>query len=672
MKLFPFGIDYYPEHWPERRWPIDVALMKNAGFNVVRLAEFAWSKMEPREGEYNFEWLDKAINMLSSNGMRIILGTPTAAPPPWIVKAHPDILRVDGHGRRAPEGTRRNYCPNNPHYNKHSERIVEAMVFHYRENRNVIGWQVDNEFAGDPCYCNNCINAFREWLRTKYESIDRVNEECGLIFWGQEYGDWDEIYPPKPPLSMQSPSLSLEWQRFTSDCWIKYEKMQVDIIRKYAPHQFVTHNFMGMYRWLNYFKLAEPLDFVSFDYYPWRKTYVNLIHMAMSHDIMRSLKKKPYWIMELQSGAIKSSQAPIPLPGQIRLWTFQSIARGADGILYFRWRSCRFGSEEYWHGILDHDGVPRRRYNEIKRTAEEIHKLAPYLEGTVLKPEIAITLVYDALWAWDLEITFGDMNYYGRSAWEPTLDLYGALYRRNVLVDFVDPESEELGQYRVLLVPSLMLMNKKVEENLRSYVKNGGTLIATPRTGAKNWNNIIVEETLPGALSDVFGVTIEEYTGVPDEEKIRIETSENWLGKQKAYECGKWAEMLAPEKAAVIANYRTGIYDNKPAATVNRYGKGTAMYIGIFAEEGFYLDLVDWLISQGKAKSIMPSATGFEATERRRLDCRIVFALNHTQNSISIPCEGKEFKDILSGQRVGDRLDLKAFDVKFLIGEMEA
>jgi beta-galactosidase len=387
----------------------------------------------------------------------------------------------------------------------------------------------------------------------------------------------------------------------------------------------------------------------------------------MCHDIMRSLKKKPYWIMELQSGAVVSNQAPIPLPGQIRLWTHQSVARGADGVVYFRWRTCRFGAEEYWHGILDHDGVPRRRYAEVKKASKELQMITPYIERSTVKPEVAVTLVYDNIWAWDLEVPLGDRNYYGETSWEPTLDCFSALYARNILVDFVEPTFEDVGQYKVVFVPSLMLLSKRVEEKLRAYVKDGGTLIATPRTGAKNWNNNITEETLPGCLSDVFGTTIEEYTGLPSGEKVKLETVETELGKKTVRECRNWAEVLAPEDARVVAYYQTGNYKGKPAVTSNSFGKGTAIYVGTFAERGFHLDLVDWFIKKGKAEPVLPSVAGFEATERVSSEHRVVFALNHTQNAVSVPCNGTEYRDLLSSDKVKGHIDLGAFDVKVLL-----
>ncbi|MDH5439325.1 MAG: beta-galactosidase [Candidatus Bathyarchaeota archaeon] len=661
-----FGADYYPEHWAKERWPRDVELMGELGFNAVRLAEFAWSRIEPREGHYSFDWLDEAIGMLSREGIKAIIGTPTAAPPPWIVKAHPDVLQVDGYGRRKAEGIRKNYCANNPNYTEYSKRIVEKMVLHYKDHPNVIGWQIDNEFGVDSCYCEDCTRAFVVWLRRKYQSVEELNSACGLVFWGQEYGSWDEIYPPGPPFGMHNPSLCLEWRRFSSDSWVKYQQIQVDIIRKYAPHQLITHNFMGLYKELDYFKLAETLDLISFDYYPRWSTKVDYAASAMAHDVMRSLKKKPYWIMELQSGAVKTQMAPIPRPGEIRLWTIQSVARGADGILYFRWRTCRFGAEEYWHGILDHDGIPRRRYLEVKKVSGELSKAAPYIEDTFVRPEVAFTLVYDNLWALELEVGYGDRSYYGVNSWEPALAFYRALYSRNIPVDFVDPVAEELGNYKAVFVPSLMLLSKKIEENLRSYVKQGGTIIATPRTGAKDWNNNLIEEALPGALSDVFGTNIEEYTGLPDGETVKIRTVETEMCRRDFYRGGNWAEMLSPTEAEVFARYQTGIYEDEPAVTVNDFGDGSAMYIGTFVDRGFFSSLVDWLARSRKVESVLPSAEGLEATKRSDSKHEIVFALNYKDNAMQIRCDGREFQDLVSGERLKDYIQIEGLDARIL------
>lgn len=660
-----FGVDYYPEHWPRERWTKDADLMAEIGFNTVRLAEFSWSKIEPREGEYHFEWLDEAIEILSKRGIKAIIGTPTAAPPPWIIRKHPDILRVDHNGVRSPAGTRRNYCPNNQNYILHTRRIVEKMALHFKDDPNVIGWQIDNEFGIDLCYCDSCVEEFRGWLRAKYGTLDNLNKSCGFIFWSQEYGDWSEIYPPKPPIDMQNPSLCLDWHRFMSDSWIKYQQIQVDIIRRIAPHHIVTHNFMGLYKELDYFRLAESLDIVSFDYYPKWGSSIDYAASAMAHDVMRSLKKKPYWIMELQSGAVKTRLAPIPKPGEIRLWTLQSIARGANGVLYFRWRSCRFGAEEYWHGILDHDGVPRRRFLEVKRVSKDIEKITPYIEETNVKPEVAFILVYDNIWAWDLEVGYGGKNYYGLSSWDPALDFYRALYSRNLPVDFVDPSREDLSGYKVVFAPSLMLMNERVEDKLRSYVKNGGVLIAAPRTGVKNWNNVITELTLPGSLSDVFGITIEEYTGLPGNGGVDLEMCEQIFGAKISGGGRNWAEALLLREAEALAHYHTGIYEGKPAAAVNRFGEGIAVYIGTFPDEKFYSQLSNWLIGKAGIKPTLPPTEGLEAIERTGPENRIIFALNHRENAIEFSLE-EECLEILTGRRLKGLVKVDGLDVKVL------
>ncbi len=658
---FRFGADYYPEHWPRERWATDAKMMAELGFNTVRLAEFAWSMMEPAEGKFEFSWLDDALETLSKHGIKAVLGTPTAAPPPWLVKAHPDILQVDAQGRRKPEGTRKNCCAVNPNYIEHTKRIVEAMVLHYKDNPSVIGWQIDNEFDVNLCYCENSIRAFRSWLKEKYGSVERLNSACGLVFWGQEYGSWDEVFPPRPPFDMQNPALCLEWHRFSSDAWINYQRLQVEIIRRHAPHHMVTHNFMGLYKELDYFKLARDLDFVSFDYYPRWSSKVDYAASAMAHDLMRSLKMKPYWIMELQSGAVKTRLAPIPRPGEIRLWTVQSVARGADGILYFRWRSCRFGAEEYWHGILDHDGTPRRRFFEVKKVSGELFRIAPFFENTFFDANTGILLVYDNLWAWDLEVGYGGENYYGMAAWEPVLDVYRALYKRNIPVDFVNPLSDGLNKYRALFAPSLMLLNDRLEDSLRSYVSRGGVLIATPRTGAKDWNNNIVDKPLPGRLSDLFGVTVEEYTGLPEGEGCEAV----FLGKKAFFKARNWMEKLAVEDAEVIAEYGSGMYAGKPVATMKSLGKGTAIYLGTFASAEFYDELVNWLLGRSIVEEVLPNVQGVEATRRKGNGKEILFFLNHGDKDVEINLGGRIFRDLLSGERLSglvriERLGFKA------------
>ena len=360
-----FGVDYYPEHWPEERWEKDAGMMKEANINVVRLAEFAWAKIEPDEGVYDFSWLDRAIAVLALAGIKTVLGIPTAAAPKWLMDKHPDMYPVDMHGLVKGFGTRRHYCANHSMYREYTRKITAKMVEHYKDNPNIVAWQTDNEF-GDNCYCDNCRDTFRTWLKKKHGTVEILNNEWGTVFWSQTYRSFDEV--PVPGYSSSdgfsqtasgsalstpynhNPGLLLDYRRFCSDSYVAYQDIQIGEIRKRSRLP-ITHNYMGHYNELDYFKLGENLDFISWDNYPnnmWGRSDYKTT--AMAHDLMRGIKNSNFWVMEQQSGPCGwHSMGDTPEPGQIRLWTYQAIAHGADAIVYFRWRACTFGIEQYWY-----------------------------------------------------------------------------------------------------------------------------------------------------------------------------------------------------------------------------------------------------------------------------------------------------------------------------------
>ncbi|MEA3335540.1 MAG: beta-galactosidase [Chloroflexota bacterium] len=323
--MFHFGVDYYPEHWPEARWPVDAAMMAEAGFNVVRLAELAWSLMEPDDGRFEFDWLDRAIAILAAEKIQVILGTPTASPPPWLIASSPDILRTTADGQRVGYGSRRNTCPSHQGYLAYSRRVAQQMAAHFAGNSVVIGWQIDNEF-GDPCYCATCRQAFQTWLQARYGSLDELNERWGTRFWSHVYSSWSEIPVPLTTSYSHNPGLALDFKRYSSDAYVLYQQEQIDAIRERCPDQFISHNLMGFgYDRLDYFDLARPLDMVSWDNYPrgfWKEVFPDdPSRMALGHDTMRGLKKGPFWMMEQQSGAsgwarstlepVRSSRRPV-------------------------------------------------------------------------------------------------------------------------------------------------------------------------------------------------------------------------------------------------------------------------------------------------------------------------------------------------------------------------
>ena len=467
-----YGADYYPEHWPKERWAEDARLMKEANINVVRLAEFAWAKLEPAEGHYDFSWLDEAIDILGKEGIKAVIGTPTATPPKWLVDKYPDIYMKDRYGHVRGFGSRRHYCYNSPVYHEYTKRIVSKIAKRYGVNENVIAWQIDNEFGCQDtgqCYCENCQLAFREWLKERYGSLENLNRAWGTVFWSQTYNDWDEIILPYYTVCEDSdhrfhghnPGLLLDFYRFSSDSVVSYQKLQVDLIREFAS-QPITHNLMGHFPEIDYFKLGKDLDFVSWDNYPrnqWRIDGSDFREVAMAHDLKRGVKDKGYWVMEQQSGPCGwSVMGRTPKPGQLRLWTYQAVAHGAEAIVYFRWRTCAFGAEEYWYGILGHDGIPRRRYGEVQKTGKELQAISDIIVGSRVVSETAIIKSYDNLWSHRIQPHSTGFDYNTL-----LMSYYKGLINNNINTDVISID-HDLDRYKVVFMPAFNLVKEDIIE----------------------------------------------------------------------------------------------------------------------------------------------------------------------------------------------------------------
>ena len=372
-----FGVDYYPDQTPEQHWETDARLMAEAGVNVVRMAEFAWALMEPKDGHFDFAWLDRALDQVHAYGIQVVLGTPTSAPPAWLIDHYPELLSVREDGVRRTFGHRHNFDPSHPLYQAYCRRIVTQLAARYASHPAVIGWQIGNEF-GDRCYCSECRRAFQGWLQRKYGSLETLNDRWGTAFWSHIYRDWKEIPVPLASGGAHNPGLALDYYRFMSDAYGAFQHIQVEILRRKCPDHFITHNLMGIkYDQINYFDLARELDLVSWDNYPrmqWTmQAEVDASYLALAHDAMRGLKRQNFWMMEQQGGMGGWQVLSVaPRPGELRLWAYQAIARGADGLVFFRWDTARHGTEQYWHGLLDHDRRPSRRYAEIKRMGVEL------------------------------------------------------------------------------------------------------------------------------------------------------------------------------------------------------------------------------------------------------------------------------------------------------------
>ena len=385
------GADYYPEHWEKSRWKIDFKLMNKANIEVVRIGEFAWSLYEPQEGEFHFEWMDEALEELEKYNIKVVLCTPSATPPKWMVDKYPEILQEDVHGYVKGFGTRKHYCFNSSVYREKCHILNRKIAERYGKHPVVEGWQVDNELGWantTRCYCSECQEKFRKWLENKYGTIDNLNKKYGTVVWSQIYNSFDEINIPKagtcydscPDTQGQNPGLLLDYYRFSSDSVVDFTRETCKDIRAYSKYPITTNMLdaaVNSGTGIDYFKLSEELDFASWDnYIEFQWGIAEDATVSRDHALIRSYKKQPFWVMEQQAGACGwSKMGPAPTPGKLRLWTYSAVANGADTVVYFRWRSALFGLEEYWNGIIGHDGKPGRRYQEIAGIGREMKEL---------------------------------------------------------------------------------------------------------------------------------------------------------------------------------------------------------------------------------------------------------------------------------------------------------
>jgi len=664
-----FGVDYYPEHWPEERWATDAKMMRAASINVVRLAEFAWAKIEPSAGVLDFSWLDRAINVLAAEGIRVILGTPTAAPPIWLMEQMPDLYPVDVHGLVKGFGTRRHYCVNHKGYQQKSRKIVRAMASHYRGDANVVAWQIDNEF-GTPCYCDHCQKAFRTWLGRKYTTIAQLNASWGTVFWSQTYQSFDQIPAPRyatadsfaqttsaamrgAPLN-HNPGLLLDWMRFFSDAVVAFQGLQIKELRETTLP--ITHNFMGHYSELDYFNLAKDLDVVSWDNYPnnmWGKsTYQSL---AMAHDLMRGLKTKNFWMMEQQSGPCGwQVMGDTPEPGQVRLWTWQAIAHGAEAMLYFRWRACTVGIEQYWHGVLDHDGIGRRRYREIASLGSELQQVADLIVDAEMIQEVALVKSFDNWWSHQHQPHNARFSY-----GELLVGYHGALTNLAISTAVVSVEAD-FSPFKLVLMPAFNLMTDSILEKCTHYVQAGGNLLITFRSGTRTWDSQMTTRTLPGFFGELAGIELDEYDSVNFGRTVEV--AGDW-GRGLA---SMWCDVIRPITAQPLAFYRSHYYSGSPAITVNRFGKGRVFYVGCDLDSAALGSLLQSITQQaGVAPLLSNSPPNLEILHRKKHGRSHWVLLNHGRDSISVPF-GDGCVDRLTGKAVSGNCHLEGFGVAVL------
>ncbi|WP_101295589.1 beta-galactosidase [Halegenticoccus soli] len=637
------GVCYFPEHWPRDRWETDADQMVEAGIEYVRMAEFSWAVLEPRRGEFDFEWLDEAVEILGQRGLKVVLCTPTATPPKWLVDERPEILQAEPDGTPRGFGSRRHYCFNSPAYRAETERVVSRMVDRYADDPRVVGWQIDNEFGCHGtvrCYCDDCAAAFREWLRDRYDDVDELNRRWGTTFWSQRYGGFEAVEPPRPTPSDHHPSHLLEYYRFASESVVEYSRLQARLVREANAEWFVAHNFMGDFGTLDAHAVSDDLDLVAWDSYPtgfpqYRRPEEatpdelragDPDQVGVNHDLYRGTNGEPFWVMEQQPGDINwPPHAPQPAEGAMRLWAHHATAHGADAVLYFRWRRCLEGQEQYHAGLRKADGSPDRGYDDARRAAKEIQEL-PDLAS--VDAPVALLHGYENHWALSIQPHSPDFEY-----WSHARTYYRALRERGVQVDVVHPRAD-LDGYAAVVAPTLHLVDDALASHLRDYVEAGGELLLTIRSGVKDpWNKLRAEPA-PGPLADLVGATVERHESLPDSIAPEVSYSDGSGGSGRSgrsdqtdrpgrpnrtaepYPARTWAEWLAPGDATVVGTHESGVAAGRPAIVRNDVGSGSATHVGTWPEADLAAAVAGNLLDRAGVGCADRFPTGVRAAER--------------------------------------------------------
>lgn len=619
------GVCYYPEHWDESRWTEDARRMRELGISFVRIGEFAWSRLEPSRGNFNFEWLDRAMDVLAAAGLKIVLGTPTATPPKWLVDEHPDILPYDEHGRVRGFGSRRHYTFSSQTWWRESARIVEVVAKRYGNHLGLCGWQTDNEYG---CHDTTVswgpedLKSFKQWLRLRYQSADQLNEAWGSVFWSMEVNSFDEVALPNLTVTEANPATRLDFWRFHSDQVAAYDKMQCDILRKHSPGRWITHNFMGFVSDFDHFKVGDNLDLASWDSYPIgfvekfpfteaeRNLWAETSHPDIApyhHDLYRGVGRGRFWVMEQQPGPVNwAPWNPVPKAGMVRLWTWEALAHGAEVVSYFRWRQAPFAQEQM-HAGLNIPGLdelsPGGR--EAKQVGMELNAF-PVLPETE-KASVALLFDYQSYWATMIQPQGKDFRYE-----ELCFRWYESLRRLGLDIDFVRP-GDSLEGYALIVVPCMTEVDVATELALNEAK---GHILIGPRTGSRDRNFVIPRNLPPGPLGGRTGNRIIQVSS------LRPGLSDAVSGEVSGAAI-RWRETVETS-ADVIARFSNG----DPALTQN----GNMLYLACWADETLLANVLS-LVAEKAGLEPMPLPAHIRV--RRRGD--LTFAFNYGTEVWTVP-----------------------------------
>lgn len=630
------GADYNPEQWIHDKsiWDKDMELMKLANCNEMSVGIFSWAKLEPKEGEYDFSFLDEIIEKIHKNNGKVILATPSGARPHWMADKYPEVLRVTPLGQRMGFGARHNHCFTSPVYREKVRQMNTKLAGRYGNHPAVIAWHISNEYSGE-CHCEYCKNAFRNFLRQKFNNnIDQLNSAYWTTFWSHTYDSFDQIDPPGPITENGTHGLNLDWHRFVTHQTIDFIQNEIAPIRQHSPNLPVTINMMYEFYDLDYHKVADVIDFASWDSYPeWHNGDDAVIAQkaAFWHDLYRSLKQKPFLLMESTPSGVNWKPYNKPKrPGMDVLASIQAVAHGSDSVQYFQWRKSRGSSEKFHGAVVGHDGTSDTRvFRSVQRTGEVLQAIDE-IAGTVVDAKAAVIFDWENMWA--LDDCQGYANA-GKKYFETCYAYHKQFWQRGIDCDVISPKTD-LSKYKIVVAPMLYLANDTTVDNFDIFVKNGGVLYGTYMLGTVDENDLCRLGGLPGSkLKEIFGIISEEIDVLYPSELQHVEYD------GKSHEIVDYAEIIHPISATVMATYADEWYANSPAVTVNNYGHGKAIYQACRDHETLTSAILDRILSEigihGHLNS-NPLPHGITAHSRTDGEHTYLFVENYSRESVSL------------------------------------
>jgi beta-galactosidase len=636
-----FGGDYNPEQWPESLWPEDIELMTRAGVNVVNLGIFSWGLLEPRDGVFEWAWLDRIMGMLADAGIGVNLATPTAAPPMWLLDAHPEIATVDARGVRTSRGGRLAWSPSSGTFRDYALRMVRAIAERYARHPALRSWHVSNEIGNENAWCfsDETAQEWQRWLERTHGTIDALNAAWGTAFWGHTYGDFAQVMPPREVRTSHNPALRLDFERFTSDALLGHYVAERDVLRQITPDTPITTNFMiqrgpGA---ANYARWAREVDFVANDHYTTADHPQRHVELAFSADRARAVAAGEPWLLIEHSTAAVNWQ-PVnaaKVPGEMMRNTLSHIARGADGAMFFQWRQSARGSEQHHSAMVPHAGGDSTIYRDVERLGAALRALARIQGTRVEAARVAMIFDHDSASAW-------------RSARTPSqsldvldlpLALYGLLLARGVNVDVL-PAGADLTDYGVVLVPTQYLVTDADAAAIIRAAERGAHVLVSYFSGIVDHDNAVRLGGYPGAFRDLLGVRVDEFFPLLPDERILLDNG---------FAASTWTERVRVEDAEIIARLSSGPLAGSPAITRRVTGRGSAVYLSARVSDTDLDQLLETLLEEAAIAPIAVAERGMELSRREDGASRYLFAINHTDSDLTVEATGV---DLLTGERL--------------------